>query len=109
MPSSPASPLNTSSYPKFSQYLPSESVQAGKYELRFARSKQEVEAIQRLRFNVFNLEMQEGFDVSYETGKDEDAFDDVCHHLRVKALHNLMLGCCSVARLAQEPGSKMLW
>ena len=83
MPLSPASPLDSSGYPMFSQFLPSETVQAGKYELRFARSKQEVEAIQRLRFNVFNLEMQEGFDVSYETGKDEDAFDDVCHHIMI--------------------------
>ena len=79
------SSLPASSYegPRFPSYLPTETVHAGKYELRFARSREEVEEIQRLRFNVFNLELQEGLDVSYETGKDEDAFDDICHHMMI--------------------------
>lgn len=83
MSSVPASPFEPTGYPQFTQYLPDDVVQVGKYELRFAQTYQEVEAIQRLRFNVFNLELQEGFDASYETGKDEDAFDAVCHHMMI--------------------------
>ena len=83
MSSLPATPLKNNGYPQFVNYLPSKSVQVGRYELRFARTKQEVEAIQRLRFEVFNLELQEGLDGSHKTGKDEDAFDDVCHHMMI--------------------------
>ena len=83
MSSLPAPSYEGSSYPQFATYLPTEVVQVGKYELRFARSREEVDAIQRLRFNVFNLELQEGLDVSYETGKDEDTFDEVCHHMMI--------------------------
>ena len=43
----------------------------------------ELQAIQKLRFEVFNLELGEGLDESYETGIDHDRFDPVCHHLMV--------------------------
>jgi putative hemolysin len=39
-----------------------------------------------LRFQVFNLELNEGFEQSYATGLDEDAFDNVCDHLLVEHL-----------------------
>ena len=32
----------------------------------------------RLRFMVFNLEMNEGLDSAYADGYDRDHFDDVC-------------------------------
>ena len=58
----------------------------GKYTVRYARSAEELRAIQRLRFEVFNLELGEGLEESFRTGHDEDRFDPVCHHLMV--IHN---------------------
>jgi len=37
-----------------------------------------------MRFEVFNLELGEGLDSSYETGRDEDPFDAVCDHLIIR-------------------------
>jgi putative hemolysin len=39
-----------------------------RYTLRLARTREEVEAALRLRFEVFNLELQEGFAESFFTG-----------------------------------------
>lgn len=71
------------SYPPFPEGLPDEIATAGPYEVRFARTTHELEAIQRLRFEVFNLELDEGLDASYKTGRDADIFDDTCHHLMI--------------------------
>jgi putative hemolysin len=38
----------------------------------------------RLRFLVFNLELNEGLDAAYTTGHDTDGFDAVCDHLIVE-------------------------
>lgn len=54
------------------------------YVLRIATSEQELRAAQELRFQVFNLELNEGLDSSYETCLDADPFDEVCHHLLVE-------------------------
>jgi putative hemolysin len=54
------------------------------FEVKIADSLQEVEAALRLRFEVFNLEMQEGLQSSYETGFDSDVYDTFCDHLIVK-------------------------
>jgi len=64
--------------------LPQAGIRDGRYELDFARSSAEVEAVLRLRFEVFNLELGEGLDASYATGRDEDPFDAVCHHLIIR-------------------------
>jgi putative hemolysin len=45
-----------------------------------ARSADEVRAAQRLRFEVFNLELNEGLAESPFTGLDIDPFDAVCQH-----------------------------
>ena len=71
------------SYPVFPQGIPEPIRDRGKYELRFASSPAELEAVQRLRFEIFNLELGEGLEESYETGLDRDRFDPVCHHLMV--------------------------
>jgi putative hemolysin len=71
-------------YPRRLDLLPSEELEAGAYRLRFARSDGELEAILRLRFEVFNLELGEGLEHSYLTGRDEDEFDANCHHLLVE-------------------------
>lgn len=56
------------------------------YATRLARNKADVRAAQSLRFEVFNLELNEGLDQSYATGLDEDPFDTVCDHLIVEYL-----------------------
>lgn len=53
------------------------------YALRLARGAAEVEAAQRLRFEVFNLELGEGLVQSYGTRSDADPFDAICDHLLV--------------------------
>lgn len=56
------------------------------YATRLARHWDEVRAAQSLRFQVFNLELNEGLEQSYATGLDEDPFDAVCDHLIVEHL-----------------------
>ena len=56
------------------------------YATRLARNLEEVRAAQVLRFEVFNLELNEGLEESYLTGLDEDPFDTVCDHLIVEHL-----------------------
>ena len=54
------------------------------YVTRLARSEAEIRAAQALRFEVFNLELNEGLAHSYMTGLDADPFDAVCDHLLVE-------------------------
>jgi putative hemolysin len=54
------------------------------FHVKIADSLQEVEAALRLRFEVFNLEMHEGLQSSYESGFDSDVYDTFCDHLIVK-------------------------
>jgi putative hemolysin len=56
------------------------------YATRLARNLDEIQAAQRLRFEVFNLELNEGLAKSFATGRDEDPFDAVCDHLVVEHL-----------------------
>jgi len=51
-----------------------------------ARNLDEIHAAQALRFEVFNLELNEGLAESFATGRDQDAFDAVCDHLVVEHL-----------------------
>lgn len=53
------------------------------YVVRLALTEEERRAAYRLRFEVFNLELNEGLDSAYETGEDIDPFDAVCEHLIV--------------------------
>ena len=70
-------------YPTFADQIPFDTVQEGRYEVRFARTEEELDAVLRLRFEVFNLELNEGLEESFDTGRDRDAFDDTCHHLMI--------------------------
>lgn len=56
----------------------------GAYMLGWVRSAAELEAVQQLRYDVFNVELNEGLDASHETGRDHDQYDDVFHHLYVR-------------------------
>jgi len=57
---------------------------ASPYAVRLARTKPEVAAAQALRFEVFNMELNEGLAESFATGLDADPFDEVCDHLLVE-------------------------
>jgi putative hemolysin len=56
------------------------------YTTRLAQTREEMRAAQRLRFQIFNLELNEGLESSIATGRDEDPFDEVCDHLIVEYL-----------------------
>ena len=55
-----------------------------RYRLRIARSAAEIDAVLKLRFDVFNLELGEGLDSAYAQMRDRDRFDEHCHHLLVE-------------------------
>ncbi len=59
-------------------------VDVGRYRLRLAETQEDREAACRLRFRVFNIELGEGLDSSYETGLDMDRYDAICEHLLVE-------------------------
>lgn len=65
------------------QNTSSESTAAA-YRMRLAANKDDLLSAQRLRFEVFNLELCEGLPQSYECGLDADPFDAVCDHLLVE-------------------------
>jgi putative hemolysin len=56
----------------------------GRYRLRLAETAEDREAACRLRFRVFNIELNEGLTSSYRTGLDTDHFDLFCEHLLVE-------------------------
>lgn len=75
-------------YPVWPDLLPTPVLEAGPYRAYFARSSSELDDVLRLRFEVFNLELGEGLDDSFATGRDADAFDVQCHHLLVRDLRS---------------------
>lgn len=68
-----------------------------RYSVRLARTREEVEAALRLRFEVFNLELNEGLGESFITGLDEDEFDRFCDHLIV--IDELSVGVVGTYRM----------
>jgi Putative hemolysin len=63
--------------------IPPVEIVEGRYVVRFARTREEIDAALKLRFEVFNLELGEGLAASFATGRDRDEFDAICHHLLV--------------------------
>ena len=51
------------------------------YIVKIATTQQEIEAAYRLRYEVFNLELDEGLDVSFLRGIDKDEYDEQFSHL----------------------------
>lgn len=76
-------PRHATGFPVAEAGLPSDVVRSGPYRLSFARSVEELHAIQRLRFEVFNLELNEGLASSFDTGLDQDDLDEVMHHILI--------------------------
>ncbi len=72
--------------------LPAGELHAGAYRLRFARTAEDIDRLLALRFEVFNLELGEGLDASYATGRDTDDFDRGCHHMLVEQTDGTMIG-----------------
>jgi putative hemolysin len=58
----------------------------GGHRIHFAASPAELEKVLRLRYEVFNLELDEGLEDSRDSGLDRDPFDAYCHHLMVSDL-----------------------
>ncbi|MCS6873840.1 MAG: GNAT family N-acetyltransferase [Pyrinomonadaceae bacterium] len=63
--------------------VPKHEIVEGRYIVKFASTADEIDAALRLRFEVFNLELNEGLESSFLTGRDQDEFDSNCHHLIV--------------------------
>lgn len=61
-------------------------LQRGDYLLKLVSNSEELALVQRLRFEVFNLELQEGLASSFEHQLDTDPFDSICSHLIVHHL-----------------------
>ena len=55
-----------------------------RYDLALANHVDDIVLAQRLRYEVFNLELHEGLSAAFETGLDADEFDEVCDHLIVR-------------------------
>jgi len=56
------------------------------FEVKIATEPGEIEEAQRLRFQVFNLELNKGLQSSFDRGLDIDEFDPFCDHLIVRHL-----------------------
>jgi putative hemolysin len=88
--------------------------EVGSYRLRLARSREDLEAACRLRFRVFNIELGEGLESSYETGMDTDRFDPVCEHLivedtpsrRVVGTYRMQSGATAALHLGYSSGQE---
>jgi len=80
-------PLSTPTPPRLLPPVPVRPrihAEVGRYRLRLAESAEDREAACRLRFKVFNIELHEGLESSYQTGLDTDQFDLACDHLIVE-------------------------
>lgn len=73
-------------YPKHSAGIPAWSHRQGRYECRYARTDADLDAVERLRYEVFNCELGEGLAESEATARDEDGYDAQSHHLMVSHL-----------------------
>jgi len=78
--------LSIATYPGSRTALPDGSFSEGSYRVRYARNAAELDELLQLRFAVFNVEMGEGLQESWASGRDEDEFDPQCHHLIVEHL-----------------------
>lgn len=78
--------LPAGSYPPRRDQLPTFVSEDARYRCRFAQDAADLGRLQRLRFEVFNLELGEGLAESHSAGLDRDEFDGQCHHLLVERI-----------------------
>jgi putative hemolysin len=79
-------------YPTTPECLPTGVMNAGRYVVRFATTVDDLDAIQRLRFQVFNLELGEGLDSAFDSGRDHDDLDPLVHHLLIATNEGEVVG-----------------
>lgn len=63
--------------------IPGQILANNKYNVRFAKTEDDLRAAQSLRYRVFNLELGEGLASSHENERDSDKYDKQCDHLLV--------------------------
>ncbi len=90
--SAAAALARSAGYPSFPEAIPPLVIEAGRYVVRFATGAGDLDAVQRLRFAVFNLEMGEGLDTSFATGRDADDLDHLFHHLVIETRSGEVVG-----------------
>ena len=86
---------------------PQKHTSTKEYSVRLAQTLEEKARAFRLRFLVFNIELQEGLESAYATGYDTDEFDEVCDHLivehkateRVIATYRMQTGANAAAKI----------
>ncbi len=76
-------PEKTETLPSANTVFPFRKLTEGSYSVKLVENPLELDAVLKLRFEVFNLELKEGLDTSYTGGRDRDAFDDICDHLMI--------------------------
>lgn len=79
----PPARRRAAAFPIAEEGLPPDEVRSGPYRLTFARTLEELRSLQRLRFEVFNLELGEGLASSFESGLDQDDLDEIMHHILI--------------------------
>lgn len=76
----PAAPIPATRLPMKSDLR----LESGPYVARLALTERDRNDTYRLRFLIFNLELNEGLQSAYIDGYDKDRFDDVCDHLIIE-------------------------
>lgn len=71
-------------YPQRAETLPDWERRTGPFLCRIARTAEDLRAVQRLRYDVFNVELGEGLESAHALQRDEDRHDEVSHHLMVE-------------------------
>lgn len=93
-------------YPIAPASIPGREIRAGNYTVRYATTAADLDLVLRLRYEIFNLELGEGLDVSHQSGKDEDELDARFHHLMIIADSDGVVGTyrMQTAEMAAERG-----
>jgi L-ornithine Nalpha-acyltransferase len=68
---------------KYAELLAGDGLKCGSQILRLAKTDADRDAIFRLRFQIFNQELNEGLKENEATGLDQDAYDRYCDHLMI--------------------------
>jgi putative hemolysin len=63
-------------------------ITSGRYQIRLAQNAGDIIAAQRLRFEVFNGDLNLGLDTSYLSGLDRDRFEAACDHLLIEEVRS---------------------
>lgn len=94
-------------YPFCIRDVPEAEIREGRYITRFAKTAEEIDAALKLRFNIFNLELNEGLESSFLTERDEDEFDQTCHHLIViEKSTNALVGTYRLRTIEQAKNAR---